>query len=141
MNTTIQELYTIKPESTTFNLYNVLQHTDECFNYDLENTKIETRVVRRIDFDHRRYWQLATVWFEGKPFGVIQNSGREGRDHVKAFWTDAEVYSRAIQYLRDLIPLRDTIELTSVTFDSDELLSFHGFSYDEEIPTGDDCLE
>lgn len=141
MSTTIQELYTLTPESTDFNLYNFLQHIGEYFDCDLENTKIETRVVRRINLDHRRYWQLATVWFEGKPFGVIQNSGREGRDHVNAFWTDAEVYSRAIQYLRDLIPPGDTLEITNVTFDDNELLSFHGFSYNDYIPIGDDCLE
>lgn len=141
MNFTIQALYTLKPKSTTLNLYDFLQHTEEYFDYNLENTKIETRVVKRIDLDHRRYWQLASVWFEGKPFGVIQNSGREGRDHVKAFWTDADVYNNAIQYLRDLTPPSNSLEITSLTFNGDDLLSFHGFSCDDEIPTGDACLE
>jgi hypothetical protein len=141
MRITIQQLYTLNPESTNLHLYNFLQHIGEYFDCDLENTKIETRIVRRINFDHRRYWQLASVWFEGKPFGVIQNAGREGRDHVKAFWTDADVYGRAIQYLRDLTSLNDTLEVTSVTFNGNELLNFNGFSCDDEIPTGDDCLE
>lgn len=141
MSLTVQELYALKPESTNFNLYDILQHIREYFDCDLENTKIETKVVRRINLDRRRYWQLASVWFEGKPFGVIQNSGREGRDHVNAFWTDAEVYSHAIQYLRELTPPSDTLEITSVTFDGDALLSFHGFSYNDYIPEGDDCLE
>lgn len=122
-------------------MYDLLQHVAEYFDCDLENTKIEIRVVKRLNLDHRRYWQLATVWFEDKPFGVIQNSGREGRDHVKAFWTNADAYNNAIQYLRDLTPPSDTIEIINVAFNDDELLSFHGFSCDDEIPTGDACLE
>jgi hypothetical protein len=51
---------------------------------------LEVRVLKEFDYDGRRFWRLATVWYQGVAFMVIQNAGREGDDHAQRFVTNFE---------------------------------------------------
>ncbi|MGH8001981.1 MAG: hypothetical protein ACREPR_21770 [Brasilonema sp.] len=124
----ISELYQLKPQSETFDLEDFWTHIKEIERYydRLPNERIKTKVLWRINTDYRRYWQLASVWLDDRPFGIIQNAGREGQDYKRAFWTDKEIYIEAIKYLRELIPIESTMETYSLDFESQELTEFYG---------------
>lgn len=124
----ISELYQQPAKEVTFELQALSRHIPApC--YSEFNKKIEIRELDYQQFDHRRSWRLATVWFEGKPFGVIQNAGRDGRDYVQAFWTDRDIYKQAMLYLYALDLEEEPPELTSLDFDEPELLDFYRCGY------------
>ncbi|MEG5173311.1 hypothetical protein [Microcoleus sp. B3-D7] len=134
----IAELYQLTPQSTSFKLEDFVTHIDEFADSSsyvdhtgIINDKIETKVIWRQN-DHIRYWQLATVWFDGKPFAVIQNGGFNRVEHKKVFWTDLSLYTQAVLYLRSIFPIEQLPELTNVNFDAPELLKFHKFSFGEK---------
>lgn len=124
----ISELYQQPTKETTLKVYALSRHIPAPCNSDL-NKKVEVRTIDGKQFDDRRYLRLATVWFEGKPFGVIQNAGREGRDHVQAFWTDADIYTEAMLYLYALNLEEEPPKLTSLEFDHPELVEFYDHCY------------
>jgi hypothetical protein len=137
----ISELYQLTPQSTSFELWEFQAHIEnhvDCGIYtqtDISkfcNQKIETRVLWRQDIDCIRYWLLASVWFDNKLFGIIQNAGRYGRDHLAAFWTDMSTYVQAIQYFRSLLPVEDLPEQTSLECDTPKLLEFYDLKYGQE---------
>ena len=74
------------------------KHGDEYQNSE----RLEIRVIKRFDFDHRRFWLLATVWMDKKPVMIIQNAGREGDDHNARFITDEPLYKEMIFHIREL---------------------------------------
>jgi hypothetical protein len=126
----IAKLYQQPAISTTFSLYTLSRHVPEYCEYDEDvNKKIEIRTLAYECPDGRRCWELATVWFEGKPFGVIQNAGREGREHNTAFWTDKEIYSQAMLYLQELYLQTKPPEITPLDFDAPELIEFYNRRY------------
>lgn len=136
----ISEIYQLTPQSTTFELTDFVLHIEE-FEYlsgwighdsRIVNQKIEIKILWYQDFDRNSYWQLATAWFDGKPFGVIQNAGRHGEGHVKAFWTDIDLYFQSVRYIRSILPVEEIPELTDLSFDAPELLKFHELSYKKE---------
>jgi len=97
------------------------------------NKKIEVRYYKDFHFDMRRYWALASVWFEGKPVMVIQNAGREGDDHSKRFITDKGQYQLMIEYLATLQKSDEFIsepDLVSPNEEVKNLTSFYGNELD-----------
>jgi len=92
--------------------------------------KIEVRYYKDFTFDVRRYWLLASIWFEGKPVMIIQNAGREGDDHAASFITDMEQYQAMIGHLATL-QKHDDIKDRTTDPDTDvpNLTSF----YDNEL--------
>ncbi len=55
-------------------------------SYDLQygscesSVRLSIRTHKYFNFDGRRFWRLASVWFDNKPVMIIQNAGREGDD-------------------------------------------------------------
>ncbi len=77
-----------------------------------ELPRVEVREIKYFDFDGRRFWRLATVWFDGSPVMITQNAGREGDDWRKRFITDPEAFSAMGAYLRSLVkkqPPKDVV--------------------------------
>lgn len=69
---------------------------------DLENVstnRVVIKVLKDFDFDHRRFWRLATVWFDEKPVMIIQNAGREGDDHARRFITNPVLFAEMCEHL------------------------------------------
>lgn len=98
--------------------------------YDKEFPSIEIRVVKEFDFDGRRFWRLATVWFEGLPVMVIQNAGREGDDHEARFITNTELFNKMCRYIESIANVSDDAVCLDVYNEDQEigakLTTFYG---------------
>lgn len=117
---TANELYEMPHQSATNNLSDVAEffynHVGESgvdlYSLpDVNDGRVEIRVLEFVNFDGRRIWQLATVWYLGKPFMILQSAGREGDDHAERFITDEGVFWSCCVYLQSLVdtPHADTI--------------------------------
>jgi hypothetical protein len=133
------ELYNIKPMSVTTDL-NILHgctynHIPEIIINNVldeeiikKNDKISIKIYKNLSIDERRFWLLASVWFEDKPVMIIQNAGREGDDHKERFITDEKLYIKMINYIKIIIPLNIN-DIKDIVNDNDEiedLISFYG---------------
>ncbi len=99
---------------------------------DTQTDRLDIKIIKRHDFDARRYWQLATVWFDGKPVMIIQNAGREGDDHSRRIVTDQWGLHDLCNYIKTLKP-REEVDAGDV-YDADadvkDLDEFYGNSLD-----------
>lgn len=137
------DLYARAPESVTNELQDLFgcyySHISElnCESVDairfmgLSSPLIEIRTLKYFNYDSRRFWRLATVWFSGLPVMIIQNAGREGDDHAKRFITDADTYKLMVKHIQSLIPpLEMDISSTPDDVDMPELSVFYGDALD-----------
>lgn len=141
------ELYARDPQETTFELcgligcyYNfipeALGEEEQHLLYRDEmkaNTRVEVRLYKYFDFDGRRFWKLAGVFFDGFPVMITQNAGREGDDHTARFITNEHAYKKMVKYIRTLIPIPDEEEIPDVVSADDEfpgLTDFYGNNLD-----------
>ncbi|PRY33856.1 hypothetical protein CLV58_1195 [Spirosoma oryzae] len=137
---TANELYQYPVESESKDLndlrgcyYNHIPEIDQFWNYldqDVldKNDRVVIKTLKFFNFDGRRYWQLATVWYQNQPVMVIQNAGREGDDHARRFITNPELYREMILFIYSLLPLtiQDTTnDLIDPTVDNPALTSFY----------------
>ena len=84
---TAADLYKMTPERSTKELsylvgcyYNHIPEVGndiESVKYLLSSDRVEIKFLKDWNFDFRRVWQLATVWFDGNPVMITQNAGRE----------------------------------------------------------------
>ncbi len=142
-----KELYNLQSESETNDLnllkgmyYNHIKELDLDTYYFHDNvlelnTKITIKILKDFSFDHRRYWRLATVWFNNKPIMIIQNAGREGDDHSKRFITDEKMYLEMVTFIKSLLDreipeVEDLIDQNTNLIDID---TFYGYSLDSEF--------
>ncbi len=109
---TPNELYAMEPERVERDIshltgfyYNHIPEVGESVPYGTTSDRIEIRFLKDWCFDGRRVWQLATVWFEGKPVMVTQNAGREGDDHSERFVTDADGLMAMCSHIKQLIQI------------------------------------
>lgn len=109
---TPNELYAMKHESIgTLNMLNESMHSHisesdiNYIPYDTLAPKVEIRIIKYFEFDYRRFWRLATVWYEDKPVMIIRNAGREGDDHSSRIITDKAAYVDMIRYIRSLLAI------------------------------------
>jgi len=102
--------------------------------YDLPNhahetqKRVSTRGVVTYWQDSDRSHSIVTVWFDGKPIGVLQTGGRGASDHLEYWVTDIEGYRNAETFLRSLV--EEDEEYAPIVQDPDEKLqdftSFYG---------------
>ncbi|MBC8737060.1 hypothetical protein F6X40_09590 [Paraburkholderia sp. UCT31] len=68
-----------------------------------EAIREEKRLIERQVFyssgDSYRITQVSTLWFDAKPFCILQAGGRSGRDAKGRFVTDPSVLATALAYL------------------------------------------
>ena len=136
------EIYAREPEEISYNIHQICgfacNHVPEldCFYFDWdklsENTRVEVRCYKHIQIDHRRYWNVSGVFFDGEPVMIIQNAGREGTDHASRFITDKDRYFKMIEYLRTFIQEDDEIsDVVSADDDVKGLGKFYGYSLED----------
>lgn len=140
------DLYIMKPESTEVGAEHLIGFYVHHWSDDLseeergaiqyegvDTSKIVVKTVKYFCYDGRRIWQLRTVWFEGVPFMVVQNAGREGDDHSARFITDGETYLKAVDYIKDQVKASNevVIEVINPNEDLPVLTRFYGQSLDE----------
>lgn len=107
------DLYALEPEKilrAEFNkhdyvwwgcYFNHIPEIDAYAEYE-DSDKLEVHIYKDFDFDGRRFWRLASIWFENKPIMIIRNAGREGDDHVSRFVTDREGYIAMVSHILSL---------------------------------------
>lgn len=98
---TPRELLDLDPQRTSHRLHAALSEVPEADTWDIEaeeDERVEVREYAYVDFDGRRIWQLASVWFDGKPVLIFQSAGREGVDHHERFIVDPDHYWELVKY-------------------------------------------
>lgn len=137
------ELYLRTPESISKDLsilrsytYNHVTEIKEYFNnisaLEDKNTKIQIKIYKHFDYDYRRFWRLASVWFEEKPVMIIQNAGREGDDSSTRFITDETLYVEMVQYIKSLIPAEFETQIKDLVDPEIDIENLTNF-YDGEL--------
>ena len=130
------EIYQLPVKSTTDELYGMYVHFPECREEDFESPTdgLLVHTYHYENFDGERYWLLAGLTLDGKPFMIVQNAGRGGQDHEARFITDPETYKAAVERLRKPTEPTDVIDPDA---DIAELTDFYGSSlsdfYDPSI--------
>lgn len=136
-----KDLYARKPEYETDDIqvlkgcyFDHIPEIDEYRFRNIElgaNKKILIKVYKDFDFDGRRGWRLASIWFDNFPIMIIQNAGRELDDHERRFITDENKYALMIQYIALLLPTEDGgVDVVSDDTDIDDLTCFYGHELD-----------
>ncbi len=144
---TPNELYMRIPENSHYDLeyligfyYNHIPEIEEISDANEKEQRVLIKEYKNFDFDGRRIWRLASVWFDDnnladfghKPVMIIQNAGREGDDRTGRFITDEKLYMEMIIYLRSLV--KEDRPITSDVVDPDvdinNLTSFYGNELD-----------
>ena len=143
--TTPNELYKMEPERVTNDIsylvgcyYNHVKEVgEEWAEYETPflAERIEVRYLKDYDFDGRRVWKLATVWFDGEPVMITQNAGREGDDHSARFITDGKLFMKMCHYIKTQIPLTPIPKTAGPSVvdpgeDIQDLTEFYGNSLD-----------
>lgn len=146
----IKELYDLEVKDQTYSLeylinysYSHIPEINEDTPYldlsvfmdgykdEVKNKKVLSKVIKHHNFDHRYYWRLASVWYDGKPVMVVQNSGRHGESHKRRFITDMELYMEMVEYIQSIMKkeiLKSTLDsvVDEDTVSIEALTSFSG---------------
>jgi len=112
--------------------------SEEMYTWDIESinrsTRVEVKVYKDFDFDGRRFWRLASVWFDRSPVMIVQNAGREGDDYVGRIITDGERYGAMVTHIHSLIQYKQGEEfngdIRSPDEDFTDVDAFYGNSLD-----------
>jgi len=131
------DLYKSMPEDSHHNIdilsgcyYDHIPEVDLC-NVDVDQVEKDQRVLIKVykehQYDSRRFWRLASVWFDNEPIMIIRNAGREGDDHADRFITNSKQYYKLVSYL-------SVSELPAYDPDKDipNLTQFYNDSFDIE---------
>ena len=148
---TPNELYNRIPENSHYELECLndfyYSHVPEVGDWSLgDANEKEQRVLIKeykfFDFDGRRFWRLASVWFDNtkddkladayKPVMIIQNAGREGDDHASRFITNESLYMEMVSHIRSLINTKydEMYDVVDPDVDINNLTSFYGNELD-----------
>jgi len=97
--------------------------------------EITTVVHAYYSVDHRRYWAIWSAWYEGKPYMLMQNAGREGDDYRQRYVTDAELYNKALSILRSCYrdDSAEKFPLWDINKDVPEIEDFYGITIQEAL--------
>lgn len=109
---------------------------DNCDMFDVDSAKLEAqadlacRIHGEYDAqDGRRFAVLASLWFEGKPFAVVESAGREGDDHVRVVVTDWALKYKAEHYVRMNCWRPSRADETNADEDLESLGVFYGIDF------------
>lgn len=81
------DLYAMEPISSTKDPFVMRAFFNECLFEDIPegaNKRVEQKVLHNPYIDGHRVQELYTMWFDDKPFGIGQEAGRGGSDHLGA---------------------------------------------------------
>jgi len=139
-----KELYARAPESCSHELgilhgfyYNHIPELEhDVLPAEDPNGRVLLRWYKNFNFDGRRFWALAAVCFDGLPFMIIQNAGREGDDWARRFITDEGTYWAAMRYLKTIALIPEASRVDDVVdpdVDIKGLTDFYGNSLDDHF--------
>lgn len=135
------ELYERQPERESLDLrylrgqgcyYDHLPELGEKHEVSLDlsaNKYVVIRFYKEFNFDARRFWALASVWYNGRPVMIVQNAGREGDDHRQRFITNEELFRKMLGYIWSISTMTKEMETTDIVdkdLDIPSLTDFYG---------------
>ena len=135
------QLYERQPERESLDLsylrgkyanYDHLPELGDKYEVPLDlsaNKYVVVRFYKEFHFDSRRFWALASVWYNGRPVMIVQNAGREGDDHRHRFITNEELFRKMLGYIWSISTMTKDVETTDIVDkDSDipDLTDFYG---------------
>lgn len=131
---------TIKTTEKENSVFNMEEHFPEINFYELGSSSFVEENSSKLtiysnffhSFDYRRYICIYSAWFDGKPFMIMQNAGREGRDHENRFITDIKTYHECMKYLQSFYAENFPYEIYSENEDLPELTNFYGYTIEEK---------
>ena len=93
------------------------------------NTKICVKIVENEVVKKNCIKRTGTVWFEDKPFMIIQNGGEDGEYDAERYITNVDLYKAAVNYLLELFvqSVEVDIDLSDVLDPDLETESFENF--------------
>jgi hypothetical protein len=78
--------------------------SDVLFQRVDDEKKLVIREITNECSDGYRYAAMYSLWYQGKPFMLVQDAGRSGRDHKRRWLTDFDTYVEVCAYLLRLLP-------------------------------------
>lgn len=138
---TPNEIYKLKSVNETNYLsplsgfyYNHLPEAGEKLDWaNLKSERVTVKEIKNFDYDGRRIWYLATVWFDSKPVMIIQNAGREGDDHFARFVTNGPLLNEMASHIRTLCQSYECVEIVDINKDNPSLTNFYGQDLEDEF--------
>jgi len=127
------ELYALKPVSVHYDVDSLVRaHIPEIDAFSLdsdaigESKRIEYRELVFNTQDSYRTWQLGSVWLDGKPVMVVNNSGRGGDEYSERWITDAALYSEMVVYLWAFVKETDVTGFVKADTKIPAMTEFYG---------------
>lgn len=110
--------------------YNHVPELPEFEEFD-EGHSVIIRIYEMSWYDHRRFWQLASVWLKDKPVMIIQNAGREGDDWSRRYIVDVDAYRAMVSNLMAHINQKqhDVENVVDPSEPIQNLIAFYGGCY------------
>lgn len=131
---TPNQLYKTKPIKQNHRVHDAARLLNFMYEYDIPYNRIDKRIQVRyyadVDYDGRRGWQLASVWFNGVPVAISQRAGRELRDHSEVMITNKTKYL-------ELLGLLYQIYLKTA---KDDIISYNAHATKDVDKFYGDCL-
>lgn len=122
-------LYEFFNEDEVLNLGEIFSVNDEL------KEKIIVKSIVSHSFDGRRIWSLKSLWFDNVPFGILQEAGREGYDHINRYISNTCVFKECINFINNLVGIKEE-DISDVVdeneFNSD-LTEFYGHRIEDFI--------
>lgn len=102
------------------------------------NEKISVKDIVNYCFDGRRVWVLKSLWFDNKPFAIMQEAGREGDDHRDRYISNAEVFKECVDFINSLLQpkIEEINGLVDENQDMANLTSFYGHKLQDFLTEG-----
>lgn len=121
----------IKGDTDIYTLSSLLENMyDLSFGqFDEEkNKKILIRSVHYQDYhDAGRGWELSAVFFEEKPFAILQEAGRSLSDHQELLITNKDLLKDVIGYIKEISsPEKEALESHAFYTEDDDVSNFYG---------------
>lgn len=137
-----RDLFNMKPQEVTHDFsslagcyYNHITEVGDLHDFpSTTSERVTVNVIKHFDFDHRRFWRLCAVLFDGRPVMITRNAGREGDDHHSRFIVDKDRYMLMVEHIASLprkpYPWHDSTSSDVVDIDAeiDGLDSFYNNS-------------
>lgn len=132
-----REIFDMQPQEVTHDIACLVgcyyDHIPEVGGlYDFATTiceRVSIRVIKHHDYDHRRFWRLCAVMFDGEPIMIIRNAGREGDDHHSRFIVDTKGYAAMVGCIAAMPRKPGKLsagEEVDIDQDIPDLVSFYG---------------
>lgn len=125
----LEQLLNLRCEYVERSLYGLNEILDcntsgACLIVD-EDGRLYQKVFKHHSFDGRRGWFLSVLMLDDEPVAVIQQAGRELRDHQKVLPINSKKYLKACRYL-DSLSVQETEYISPEITPEDDVTTFYG---------------